>query len=137
MALTWQPARKQRPLAYKNIELKPPSKENDLEIQFFLRVSDKNPVQLTPGPQLPGTRAQPAQSNPTCRRPAPYSTRWRWPPGRSIRPAAFSCSLFWDYCFFAFLENQPFFLKKGIHMGKFGKTETKKNSCVKLFFFCM
>lgn len=55
MALTWQPARKQRPLAYKNIELKPPSKENDLEIQFFLRVSDKNPVQLTPGPQLPGT----------------------------------------------------------------------------------
>lgn len=37
------------------MELKPPSKENDLEIQFFLRVSDKNPVQLTPGPQLPGT----------------------------------------------------------------------------------
>ena len=48
-------ARKQGPLAYKDMELKPPSKENDLGIQFFLRVSDKNPAQLTPGPQLPGT----------------------------------------------------------------------------------
>ena len=55
MALSWQPARKQEPLAYKSMELKPPSKENDLEIQFFLRVSDKNPAPLTPGPQLPGT----------------------------------------------------------------------------------